>query len=92
MGLNTSFLTPVGEIRAVRDVSFSICKGKVLAIVGESGCGKSVTARSILRLVESPGYIGSGRVLLNGVNLFSLTENEMRRIRGTEINMIFRTR
>ncbi|KNZ71116.1 oligopeptide/dipeptide ABC transporter ATPase [Thermincola ferriacetica] len=88
-GLSTSFLTAIGEIKAVRDVSFSLYKGEVLAVVGESGCGKSVTARSVLRLIEPPGYIKSGQVLLNGVNLLNLSENEMRRIRGAEISMVF---
>lgn len=87
--LSTSFLTAAGEIKAVRDVSFSLYEGEVLTVVGESGCGKSVTARSLLRLIDSPGYIKSGQVLLNGVNLLNLSENEMRRLRGTEISMVF---
>lgn len=87
--LNTSYFTAAGEIKAVRDVSFSLYAGEILAVVGESGCGKSVTARSLLRLIDSPGCIKSGRVFLNGVNLLNLTENELRRRRGTEISMVF---
>ncbi|PKM48079.1 MAG: methionine ABC transporter ATP-binding protein [Firmicutes bacterium HGW-Firmicutes-8] len=87
--LSTSFLTAAGEIKAVREVSFSLFAGQVLAVVGESGCGKSVTARSLLRLIDPPGYIKNGWVLLNGVNLLNLTEGEMRRLRGTEISMVF---
>jgi peptide/nickel transport system ATP-binding protein len=79
-----------GRLRAVDNVSFSIDEKESLGIVGETGCGKSVTALAILRLVPSPpGRIVSGEVLFGGKNLFMKTENEMEKIRGREIAMIF---
>ncbi|MEN9724073.1 MAG: hypothetical protein RJB38_2059 [Pseudomonadota bacterium] len=88
--LSTSFFTERGEIRAVDDVSFSVFKGKTLGIVGESGCGKSVTSLSIMRLVPSPpGRIVGGRILYQGRDLLGISESEMRSIRGNEISMIF---
>jgi len=88
--LKTSFFTEEGELRAVNDVSFAVQKGKTLGIVGESGCGKSVTALSIMRLVaEPPGKIISGEVLYNGKNLLKFPMDQMRHIRGNKISMIF---
>jgi peptide/nickel transport system ATP-binding protein len=88
--LNVAFQTSRGDIRPVRDVSFAIFPGQTVAIVGESGSGKSVTALSILRLIpEPPGRILSGRILLEGRDLLSLQEREMRSVRGREIAMIF---
>ncbi|MBI2711582.1 MAG: ABC transporter ATP-binding protein [Bdellovibrio sp.] len=88
--LSTSFFTDAGEIKAVDDVSFSIYKGKTLGIVGESGCGKSVTSLSIMRLIPSPpGKIVGGQILYGGRNLVDLSSEEMRKIRGNEISMIF---
>ena len=84
--LNVAFDTDRGQIRPVRDVSFSIYPGQTVALVGESGCGKSVTSLSILRLIpEPPGRILSGEILLNRRNLLSLSEREMRDVRGAEI-------
>jgi len=89
-GLNTLFFTRQGLVRAVNDVSFHVARGEVLAIVGESGCGKSITALSVMRLVPTPpGRIDSGRVLLEGRDLLALPEEEMRQVRGNEISMIF---
>jgi peptide/nickel transport system ATP-binding protein len=89
-GLNTLFFTRQGLVRAVNDVSFHVGRGEVLAIVGESGCGKSITALSVMRLVPTPpGRIDSGRVLLEGRDLLALPEEEMRQVRGNEISMIF---
>src|SRR5438105_1819218 len=89
-GLETHFATEGGIVRAVDGVSFSIEAGKTLGMVGESGCGKSVTALSILRLVPSPpGRIVGGEILYQGRNLLVLSESEMRRVRGNEIAMIF---
>jgi len=89
-GLSTHFFTDRGVARAVDDVSFDIRHGEVLALVGESGCGKSVTALSALRLVpDPPGRIVGGEILFDGNNLLELTEREMRAIRGKEIAMIF---
>lgn len=88
--LRTYFRTPVGTARAVDGVSFSMHEGETLAIVGESGCGKSMTGLSLLQLVPEPaGYIESGRVLFNGKDLLDYTWEEMRQIRGREIAMIF---
>ncbi len=89
-GLSTFFFTDRGVARAVHDVSFDIRCGEVLALVGESGCGKSVTALSILRLVpDPPGRIVGGEIRFDNRDLLSLSEREMRAIRGKEIAMIF---
>lgn len=87
--LCTSFHTDEGEGRAVDGVSFHLKRGETLGLVGESGCGKSVTALSILRLVAPPGRIGSGQILLSGRDLLALSEPDMRRVRGDEVAMIF---
>lgn len=87
--LHTSFFTDAGEVKAVRGVSFGLEKGKTLGLVGESGCGKSVTALSIMRLVSFPGRIVQGEIIYNGKNLLELSEDEMRKIRGAEIAMVF---
>lgn len=87
--LHTHFYTDQGELPAVGGISINIEKGKILALVGESGCGKTVTALSILRLVPPPGKITSGKILLHGKNLMELPENQMRKIRGKEISLIF---
>src|SRR5438309_2490300 len=89
-GLSVGFKTERGEIRAVNDVSFSIFPGQTVALVGESGCGKSVTALSILRLIPSPpGKLLSGAVTFADHDLLQLSERQMRSVRGTEIAMIF---
>jgi oligopeptide/dipeptide ABC transporter ATP-binding protein len=87
--LKTVFPTGDGLVVAVDDVSFTVEKGKTLGIIGESGSGKSVTARSILRAIEKPGRIESGSVKLQGRELLTLPENDMRQIRGRDIGMIF---
>jgi oligopeptide/dipeptide ABC transporter ATP-binding protein len=88
--LVTAFDTDEGYLRAVDDVSFDVMPGKTLGIVGESGCGKSVTSLSILRLIPTPpGFIEGGSALFQGKDLFQLSEGEMRRIRGNDISMIF---
>jgi peptide/nickel transport system ATP-binding protein len=89
-GLRTVFFTSSGLFKAVDDVSFSVRRGETLAIVGESGCGKSVTALSVMRLVpDPPGRIVGGSVMLEGTDLLTLDESEMRAIRGNRISMIF---
>src|SRR5256714_10516518 len=89
-GLNVAFNTERGQIRPVRDVSFSIFPGQTVALVGESGCGKSVTALTILRLIpEPPGRVLGGKVLLQGRDLLTLDERQMRSVRGKDIAMIF---
>jgi len=88
--LRTSFFTPEGEVRAVDGVSFNIGEGKTLGLVCESGCGKSVTALSILRLVPSPpGRVVGGAIYFRGQDLLKLDKEAMRKIRGSEISMIF---
>lgn len=88
--LRTSFFTEDGEVRAVDGVSFKVARGRTLGIVGESGCGKSVTSLSILRLIPSPpGKIVGGKIFFNGKDLIGLSSGEMRAVRGNEISMIF---
>ncbi len=94
-GLKTQFFTDTGVVRAVDDVSFTIPAGQTMGLVGESGCGKSVTALSIMRLVSRPGRIVDGQILLHQedgqppVDLLDLDEARMRRIRGHQVAMIF---
>jgi len=89
-GLTTTFNTPLGPVAAVDGVDFSVARGEVLGIVGESGCGKSVTSLSVLRLVaDPPGRITAGRVLFDGTDLLTLPERRMRKVRGRRIAMIF---
>ncbi|MEI6206127.1 MAG: ABC transporter ATP-binding protein [Desulfuromonadales bacterium] len=87
--LHTCFRTPDGDLNAVRGVNLRIEKGSTLALVGESGSGKSMTAFSIMRLLPPPGFIRSGEILFEGVNLLSLAEDSMRLIRGSRISMVF---
>lgn len=87
--LRTSFFTPSGEVKAVDGVSFTLNEGTVLGIVGESGSGKSVTAYSILQILTHPGRIVSGSVKFRGQELVGISENEMRKIRGNKISIIF---
>jgi peptide/nickel transport system ATP-binding protein len=87
--LQTHFRTPDGVNRAVDGVSFSIEKGETLAVVGESGCGKSVTAMSIMRLIAEPPGKSAGEIRFEGRDLLKLSEKEMRKIRGDDISMIF---
>ena len=88
--LTCSFRTAEGVARAVDDVSFSVMRGETLGVVGESGCGKTVTALAILRLIPSPpGKIDAGKIVYKGTDLLALPEREMRKIRGNEISMIF---
>ncbi len=88
--LRTSFFTPEGEVCAVDDVSFEIEEGRTLGLVGESGCGKSVTALSILRLIPSPpGRVVGGEVIFRDRDLLGLSSEEMRRVRGNDISMVF---
>ena len=88
--LSTHFNTSAGTIKAVNDVSFELREGETLGLVGESGCGKSVTALSIMRLVPSPpGRSVSGDVIFQGKNLLKISEEEMQKVRGRDIGMIF---
>jgi peptide/nickel transport system ATP-binding protein len=87
--LKTYFFTEDGVVKAVDGVSLKLNKGETLGIVGESGCGKSVTSMSIMRLIAAPGEIIEGEVRLRGLNIADLTEEEMREIRGNRISMIF---
>ena len=87
--LETCFVLERGIARAVDHVSFALEAGRVLGLVGESGCGKSVTALSLMRLVPPPGRITGGRVLFDGQDLLTLPEREMRRMRGAGLAMVF---
>ena len=87
--LCTSFFTDKGELKAVNDVSLTVPAGKIVGIVGESGCGKSMLARSIMGLIPSPGRLVSGEILLNGRDIAHLSQREYCAIRGSEISMVF---
>ena len=87
--LRTSFYTPAGEVKAVNGVSFNLDHGKVLGIVGESGSGKSVTAYSVMQILEKTGKIVSGSIKFNGQELVGAGEKEMKKIRGNKISIIF---
>lgn len=88
-GLNVSFVMSDMKIRAVRNVSMTMEKGKTIGLVGESGCGKSVTAFSILRLINPPGVIESGNIIYRGKDIMKMSGEEIRSIRGKEIAMTF---
>jgi peptide/nickel transport system ATP-binding protein len=88
-GLRTSFATRDGLVRAVDGISFSVDRGEIMGLVGESGCGKSVTSLSILRLVPPPGRIDAGSVVFEGRDLLTLRPEQMRSIRGQQLAMIF---
>ena len=87
--LHTSFPTDSGEVRAVNGVSFNLARGKVLGIVGESGSGKSVTAYSILRILDNPGRITGGEILFHGENVVEYNKNQLRSFRGAKVSIIF---
>jgi oligopeptide/dipeptide ABC transporter ATP-binding protein len=87
--LHTSFFTEDGEVKAVYGVNLEVLRGEVFGLVGESGCGKSVTGLSILRLIDQPGRIVDGRIMFDGLSLLELPEKEMVRLRGSRISMIF---
>src|SRR5438128_2909564 len=87
--LTTVFDLPSGAIPAVDEVSFEIQRGQTLGLVGESGSGKSVTAFSIMRLVQAPGRVAAGAIHFKGRDLLRLSEREMQQVRGAEISLIF---
>jgi oligopeptide/dipeptide ABC transporter ATP-binding protein len=87
--LETHFPTRAGLVKAVNDVSFHISEGEMLGLVGESGCGKSITALSVMRLISAPGRIAAGSITFKGEELTTATTNRMREIRGNDIAMIF---
>src|SRR5512142_2196668 len=88
--LTTKFYTVDGVVNAVNGISYRLDSGECLAIVGESGCGKTVGVLSIIRLIQSPpGKIVNGRVLFRGVDLLKLSDEELRKIRGSKISMVF---
>ena len=87
--LSVSFDSVAGEVQAVRDVSFSLKKGEVLAIVGESGCGKSVLCKSIMKLLPASAKIKEGNILIHGTDITSYREQDMQKIRGKVFSMIF---
>jgi peptide/nickel transport system ATP-binding protein len=87
--LETTFTTKLGPFRAVNNISYEINKGETLGIVGESGCGKSVSSFSLMRLIEKPGKITNGKFFLNDKDILSLSEPDMQHVRGGEMAMIF---
>src|SRR5215217_5184928 len=87
--LRTHFQTRAGLVRAVDGVSFHVGEGELLGLVGESGCGKSITALSVMRLVGAPGKIVGGEILFAGEDLLAASDERMRGIRGDDIAMIF---
>ena len=87
--LQTSFRLRSGTVRAVTGVNFSVRRGEILGLVGESGCGKSVTSLSIMGLVAEPGVVEGGEVIFDGQDLLKLDDEHMRSIRGDRISMIF---
>ncbi len=88
-GLRTSFKTRDGSVKAVDGIDFHVDRGEIMGLVGESGCGKSVTALSIMRLVAKPGRIDSGEIVFDGQNLLTLSDEAIRKVRGNRISMIF---
>ncbi len=88
-GIKTHFFTQDGMVKAVDDVTFEIGHGQTLGVVGESGCGKSITSLSVMRLIERPGRIVTGEILLNGEDLLAKSDADMRDIRGDQVSMIF---
>jgi oligopeptide/dipeptide ABC transporter ATP-binding protein len=88
-GLKTSFFTRDGVVRAVDGIDFHVDRGEIMGLVGESGCGKSVTSLSVLRLVAKPGRVEAGEILFDGQDLLKLSDDDMRKIRGDRISMIF---
>jgi len=87
--LSTKFFTRSGQINAADDVSFNIVRGSTVALVGESGSGKSVTSLSIMRLISPPGRVTAGEIMFDGTDLLKINDEQMRRIRGRDIAMIF---
>src|SRR3982751_6914733 len=87
--LQTHFPTRAGLVKAVNGVSFYLDKGELLGLVGESGCGKSITALSVMRLIAPPGRIVGGEIIFDGRDLLKLPGEEMRAIRGDDVAMIF---
>jgi peptide/nickel transport system ATP-binding protein len=88
-GLRTHFFTKAGVVKAVDDVSFSVDRGEVMGLVGESGCGKSMTGYSLMGLIDPPGRIVEGKIVLDGVDLRALSAEQLRQMRGNRVAMIF---
>ena len=88
-GLRTHFFTKAGVVKAVDDVSFTVGRGEVLGLVGESGSGKSMTGYSLMGLIDPPGRIVDGRIVLDGIDLRALSPEELRQMRGNRVAMIF---
>lgn len=87
-GLKVYYATPTGNVRAVDDVTFQVYGGEILGLVGESGCGKTTTAMAILRMVQPPGRIVAGKILLDGVDLAPMNERELRQVRWNELALV----
>jgi oligopeptide transport system ATP-binding protein len=87
--LKVSFFTPNGEVKAVNDISYTLGKGEIIGVVGESGSGKSVTASTVLGLIEKPGRIVGGSVIFDGADISKMSSEEIRQLRGRKVSMIF---
>lgn len=87
--LSISFDTPEGEVQAVRNVNLNLKKGEILAIIGESGCGKSVLCQSLIKVLPKNGHIKSGRIIVDGTDITDFKEKDMRKIRGNLMSMVF---
>ncbi len=87
--LSVSFFTPAGEVRAVNDISYTLNKGEIIGVVGESGSGKSVTASTVMGLIENPGRVTGGSVIFDGSDITKMNKKQIRSLRGKEISMIF---
>ncbi len=87
--LHVTFHTPTGDVRALRGVDFSVGSGEIVGLVGETGCGKSITGRAIMRLIDPPGEIAEGRICFDGQELTQLEERALRNVRGKQVAMIF---
>ena len=87
--LSVTFPSTGGEVKAVSDVTFTVGEGKIAGIVGESGCGKSMTARAVMGLIRAPGKVCGDSILLDGTDILRLSEREKRRLRGSKVSMIF---
>src|SRR4029077_11773749 len=87
-GLRVHYATPQGDVIAVNGVSFGVRRGEILGLVGESGCGKTTTAMAILRLVQAPGRVLGGQVLLNGTDVLGLDEKQLGRVRWRDLALI----
>ena len=87
--VSVEYATRAGSVKAVDRVSLDIRKGEILGLVGESGCGKSTLGKAMLRMIQTPGEISSGRLIFDGIDLMPLSQRQMRQLRGARLGMVF---